>query len=489
MSEEDADRQGVGGEADPGSGDPRDELSAWFGAPEGPAFAGVTDGDRDHDLDELFARLDHGAPARETDRGGESAPDADAPAAMEPELVAGIRFDPDSDPVPDSEPASVEMAEPGAAEPDPVAWIRPEPEPQAEPEPGPEPEPEPQAEPEPGPEPTLVPETEPEPGLESTLVPETEAELRAPEPEESEALVGERDPTAWIRTGPGAAEEPAAPAADVVPAAMSENAPPAGPGGGLTRPRLIAMGVGIAVTLVGAGWALAAPGASAPVPTPSPSATVDAARVAAAIDGIDRLAAQVQTAKTSAAGFAAPLAAMQGASDETARAAAEAARQTYDRAIAAVAVPAKPSPTADTATLTAVEKNTSDARDALTAAGIAFHTAITTFIGTMPGYAVTAVAANSDGARDLRDAATKAAVLMASSDPFTPPGFAPWDGWRAALAALVADATGTTSQQPPAESSPPPSTAPSSPPVAPPVVTPPEPSPEPSPSSPPPSTP
>ncbi|MBS1698030.1 MAG: hypothetical protein JST25_06470, partial [Actinobacteria bacterium] len=244
----------------------------------------------------------------------------------------------------------------------------------------------------------------------------------------------------------------------------------------LTRGQLIAMGVGVAVTLAGVGWAVAAP--STAKPQASPSATMNPGRASAAASAVDDLAAQLKEAQGVAAEFAAPLAALQGASDEPARAAAETARQAFATALTAVVVPAKPSRTADAAALTTVEMSTSVAHDAIIAASTTFHAAISKFVGTMPGFAVQAVEDNSDASDDLQKVATSAAIKMAGSDPFTPPWFGPWDAWRAALAALIADANGSSGDRPstggggtpdgadtpPAPSAPPADPAPSDPP-------------------------
>ena len=214
----------------------------------------------------------------------------------------------------------------------------------------------------------------------------------------------------------------------------------------LTRGQLIAMGVGVVVTLAGVGWAVAAPGSMRPAPTAS--ATADPARAVKAAAAIDGVAAQLEESQGVATEFGPRLAALQGASDEPARAAAESARQALVQALSEVTVPAKPPRTADDATLAVIEKNTAAAQDAIITARAAFHSAISTFVGTMPGYAVRVVEDNADGSSDLRKAATSAAIAMASSDPFTPPWFGPWDAWRAALAALIADAGGSSSDQP-----------------------------------------
>ncbi|WP_251445608.1 hypothetical protein [Microbacterium sp. USTB-Y] len=426
MSDERTHREGAG-VPDPRSGLSRAEISAWFTGAEESDSNSVVDAERDHDLDELFARFDQ-----------------PEPGAAEPG-VAGLFAD---DPVAEDPPVGeLFTAEPDAA-------------------------------------PPAVDPTVPAPLAEEPLTPAT------PAPGEPAAAETPAPPAQ-----PGSlAEEPQAPGEPAAAATPEADGglPRGGPGAGLSRSQLIAMGVGVAITLAGAGWALAAPGAPASAPTSVPSPTPDAARVAAAIDAIDQLSARVTTAKSTATAFAAPLAALQGASDEAARAAAETARQAYEGALAAVVVPGKPGRNIDAAALAAVEKSTADAGSALDDASMTFHAAISVFIGTMPGYSVTAVAANSDGSAELRDAVTRAASAMASSDPFTPPGFAPWDRWRAALAALIADATGTTdttfSDEPAAPPSAPPDVQPSAPPsvVDPPSV---EPSPEPNspdPTSPPP---
>ena len=214
----------------------------------------------------------------------------------------------------------------------------------------------------------------------------------------------------------------------------------------LTRGQLIAMGVGVVVTLAGVGWAVAAPSSARPAPTAS--ATADPARAVKAAAAIDGVAAQLKESQGVATEFGPPLAALQGASDEPARAAAESARQAFVQALSEVKVPAKPPRTADDAALAAVEKDTTAAQNAIITARAAFHSAISTFVGTMPGYAVRVVEDNADGSSDLRKAATTAAIAMASSDPFTPPWFGPWDAWRAALAALIADAGGSSGDQP-----------------------------------------
>jgi len=418
MSDERA--HGTGARPDPDSGEPIADFAAWFSESAEPAAADVADGERSHDLDELFARLDGHA----------------ASQAPEPPMQSELSV----------------PAEPPAHEASESEWL-------------------------------------------------LQAELPAQEPpvREEPAAREEPPPHEPPRNEPPARAEP--PAEPYSAAASTSPAPGPSPraesGNGLTRPQLIAMGVGVAVTLAGAGWALASPTGPAPAATSAPSASaVDVARVDAAIDAIDELSARVVSAKSSVTAFATPLAAMQGACDEAARTTAETARQTLERAVAAVVVPDRPDRSASPAALDAVEQSTSAASATLDSAVIAFHAAISTFVGTMPGYAVTVAAANPDASAELRDALTRSAALMASSDPFTPPGFAPWDGWRAALAALVADeAAARGEQRPPEESSPAPSPAPSAPPDAPPpVVVPPPPSssPEPTPpepTSPPPSTP
>lgn len=405
MSDERTHREGAG-EPDPESGLSRAEISAWFTGAEESDSNSVVDAERDHDLDELFARFDH-QPEPGAAESGVAGLFADDPVAEEP-------------PVGELFTAELHAAAPPAVDP-------------------------------------------------------TAADPLAEEPE---AAAPPASPASH------APAPPAPPAPGEAAAAETSEAdggrPRGGPGAGLSRSQLIAMGVGVAVTLAGAGWALAAPGAPASTPTSVPSPTPDAARVTAAIDAIDQLSARVTTAKSTATAFAAPLASLQGSSDEAARAAAETARQAYEGALAAVVVPGKPGRNIDATALAAVEKSTADAASALDDASMTFHAAISVFIGTMPGYSVTAVAANSDGSAELRDAVTRAASAMASSDPFTPPGFAPWDRWRAALAALIADATGTTDSQPPVDTgttpaAPEPAPAPSAPTPPDPATPPPDP--------------
>lgn len=216
----------------------------------------------------------------------------------------------------------------------------------------------------------------------------------------------------------------------------------AAPGYGITRPQLIAMGVGAVITLIGIGWTMMTPAVPVPVPVavkPSPTVTVDPARVAKVNDSIDALAGGVQAAQASAGSFEAPLAGIAGYSDDAARIAADTARQAFAAATAAVKVPEKVGATSDTATLDQRERDVATAQTALTAATTAFHNAIGTFRQSILAYAATAVETNADADESFRTAATDAAAALANSDPFGPPAFAPWDAWRTALANLVAD--------------------------------------------------
>ncbi|MCE4027339.1 hypothetical protein LXM50_15295 [Microbacterium sp. Au-Mic1] len=259
---------------------------------------------------------------------------------------------------------------------------------------------------------------------------------------------------------------------------------------GFARPQAIAMAVGLVITAAGAGWALATPAASAPVTVQaSPTATVDPERVANVNESVDTLAAAVVAAKTSADSFAAPLAAMAGSSDESARLAADAARQAYVAAIAAVKVPKPAGKSATNASLDQLERDIAAGHASLTAASAGFRGAITTFRQSIPAFAATAVAENADAAEPFRIAATDTAAAAAASDPFGPTPFAAMEAWRSALAALIADQAravaegessgsgrtggtgtsgGTTTEPtvPPTEPSSPPPSDPSQPPVS-----------------------
>ena len=209
---------------------------------------------------------------------------------------------------------------------------------------------------------------------------------------------------------------------------------------GFARPQLVAMAIGLVITAAGAGWALASPVASAPVAVQaSPTATVDPDRVAKVDGSVDALAAAVATAQASADSFAAPLAAMAGSSDESARVAADAARQAYVAALAAVKVPKPAGKNATNTSLDQLERDVAAANASLTAASAGFRSAITTFRQSLPAFAATAVADNADAAEPFRTAVTDAAAAAAAADPFGPTPFAAMDAWRNALAALIAD--------------------------------------------------
>ncbi|MFB7843162.1 hypothetical protein [Microbacterium sp. NPDC056052] len=214
----------------------------------------------------------------------------------------------------------------------------------------------------------------------------------------------------------------------------------AAPRYGIARPQVIAMAVGLVITAAGAGWALATPGASAPVAVQaSPTATVEPERVAKVNESVDVLATAVQTAQASADSFTAPLAAMAGSSDESARLAADAARQAYVAAIAAVKVPKPAGKSATSASLDQLERDVAAANTSLASANAGFRGAITTFRQSLPAFAATVVAENADAAEPFRTAATETAAAAAASDPFGPTPFAALDAWRGALAALIAD--------------------------------------------------
>ncbi|MGO4680945.1 hypothetical protein [Microbacterium sp. 2MCAF23] len=214
----------------------------------------------------------------------------------------------------------------------------------------------------------------------------------------------------------------------------------ASPKYGMSRPQVIAMAAGLVVTALGAGWALATPPPSSPVTVvASPTATLDPARMAKVDDSVGALAAAVKSEQARADSFAAPLAAMAGSSDESARLAADAARQAYIAALAAVKVPKLPTKNATNASLDQVERDLAAANSTLTAATAGFRAAITTFRQSIPAFAEIAVADNGDAAEPFRTAATEAASAAAASDPFGPTPFAAMDAWRSALAALIAD--------------------------------------------------
>lgn len=209
---------------------------------------------------------------------------------------------------------------------------------------------------------------------------------------------------------------------------------------GFARPQMIAMAIGLVITVAGAGWALASPVPSAPVAVQaSPTATVDPDRVAKVDGAVDALAAAVTAARASADSFTAPLAAMAGSSDESARLAADAARQAYVAALAAVKVPKPAGKNATNASLDQLEREVAAANGSLSAASAGFRGAITTFRQSLPAFAATAVADNADAAEPFRTAVTNAAAAAAASDPFGPAPFAAMDAWRSALAALTAD--------------------------------------------------
>jgi hypothetical protein len=214
----------------------------------------------------------------------------------------------------------------------------------------------------------------------------------------------------------------------------------AAPRYGLGRPQAIAMAAGLVVTALGVGWALATPGAPVPVAvSATPTSSVDPARIAKVNAAVDSLDGAVKAAQTSADTFASPLAAMAGSSDESARLAAEAARQAYVAALAAVKVPTSAGKSATNVQLDQLEREVASREASLTAATAGFRGAITTFRQSVPGYAATAVADNPDAAEPFRTAATETAAAVAASDPFGAMSFAPWDAWRSALAALIAD--------------------------------------------------
>lgn len=214
----------------------------------------------------------------------------------------------------------------------------------------------------------------------------------------------------------------------------------AAPRYGLGRPQAIAMAAGLVVTALGIGWALATPAAPAPVVvSATPTSSVDPARIAKVNAAVDSLDGAVKAAQTSADSFASPLAAMAGSSDESARLAAEAARQAYIAALAAVKVPKSAGKSATNVQLDQLEREVASRQASLTAAISGFRGAITTFRQSVPGYAATAVADNPDAAEPFRTAATDTAAAVAASDPFGAMSFAPWDAWRSALAALIAD--------------------------------------------------
>lgn len=213
----------------------------------------------------------------------------------------------------------------------------------------------------------------------------------------------------------------------------------AAPRFGLGRSGLIAMTIGIVVTAAGCAWALATPQAPAPVAVAStPTPTVDPARVAKVHDSAAALVAAVADAQKSAVAFAAPLAALQGSSDEPARLAAESARQTYVAALAAVKAPSALKNETN-ATLDQAERQIATGQSSLAAATAGFKGAIRTFWQSIPAYAATAVQDNADAEESFRTAVTTAAAAVAGADPFGPTPFAAMESWRTALAALVAD--------------------------------------------------
>lgn len=214
----------------------------------------------------------------------------------------------------------------------------------------------------------------------------------------------------------------------------------AAPRYGIGRPQVIAMAVGLVITAAGAGWALSTPVAESPVAvSPSPTVTVDPERVARVNESVVALAAAVKAEQTRADSFAVPLAAMAGSSDESMRVAADAARQAYVAALAAVKVPEPPAKNPTNASLDQLEREVTAATSSLSAASSGFRTAITTFRQSIPAFAATAVADNADAAEPFRTAVTEAAAAAAAADPFGPAPFAALDAWRNALAALIAD--------------------------------------------------
>jgi len=268
-------------------------------------------------------------------------------------------------------------------------------------------------------------------------------EHRAPEDDLDLHL---QEPTALIDTAEGHLFDDAAteahPYTHSFPAPVPARPEPqhAAPRYGLGRPQAIAMAAGLVVTALGVGWALATPAAPVPVAvsaTPTPS--VDPERIAKVNAAVDSLDGAVKAAQTSADSFASPLAAMAGSSDESARLAAEAARQAYVAALAAVKVPKSAGKSATNVQLDQLEREVASRQASLTAAISGFRGAITTFRQSVPGYAATAVADNPDAAEPFRTAATETAAAVAASDPFGAMSFAPWDAWRSALAALIAD--------------------------------------------------
>ncbi|VXB72606.1 conserved hypothetical protein [Microbacterium sp. 8M] len=212
----------------------------------------------------------------------------------------------------------------------------------------------------------------------------------------------------------------------------------AAPRYGLGRAQAIAMAAGLVVTAIGVGWALATP--TPPVALAASAApTVDPARVAKVDDSITELDAAISAARTRADSFTAPLAAMAGSSDEPARLAADAARQAYVAALAAIKVPKPAGSSASNAVLDQRQREVAAGQASLTAATTAFRNAIIAFRQSFPAYAEAALADNPDAAEPFRTAVTEAAAAVAASDPFGPTPFAALDAWRSALAALIAD--------------------------------------------------
>lgn len=154
------------------------------------------------------------------------------------------------------------------------------------------------------------------------------------------------------------------------------------------------------------------------------------------------------------------LAAMASYGDETARLAAEAARQEYVQELEAIEIPA-PAPhyrrdAIDTTSLDDVAEamNATHARmldldrteeqlvrvdEALSASDGDLEAALAAFVSTVPPAAAAIVAENPDAEQAFRDEVGRTAADVASSDPVTRAGLETWTAYIAAVAALRAD--------------------------------------------------
>ena len=218
------------------------------------------------------------------------------------------------------------------------------------------------------------------------------------------------------------------------------------------------------------------------------------AQIAELNGDIATLTGDIAAAQASAASFTDPLDLIAVASAEDAYVAAVTAQTTFEDALAAVEVPdpveeyERPAlDTTDAAAVDAARDAVSEraaelddigtalelARTTLDEAGDAFSAAITTFTGTIPGYATIVSNQNPDAGADFRGAVTSTASSVATADAFTPAGLSTWASYVSAVEALRADQARAEAARPvnPAPRPNPPTT-PSPGPSAPPTATP-----------------